>query len=88
MTRDNLAIAAIREVRRRISVAYKNDPKLLIAYYQQLQESYGDRLLPATEPMNGRSGTVTYPVSAKVEHVLAEGKLLGCGAAQVAGEMG
>ena len=82
MIRDDPTIAAIREARHRISMAYKHDPRLLIAYYQQLQESYRDRFIPAGEPMNGRSGTVTYPVPARVDHVLAENKLEGFGAAQ------
>ena len=86
MTHDDLAIAAIREIRHRISAAYKHDPRLLIAYYQQLQESYRDRLLPTTEPINGRSDTVTYPIPAKIDHVLAENKSEGLGAAQESAE--
>ena len=45
MMQDDPAIAAVREVRHRISQQYGHDPKKLIAYYIQLQEKHKDRLL-------------------------------------------
>lgn len=38
-------IDEVREVRRRISARFNHDPARLVAYYIQLQEEYGDRLL-------------------------------------------
>lgn len=72
MTHDDPAIAAIHETRHRISAAYKHDPMLMFAYYQQLQESYGDRLLPASEPSKEQVGPVTSPAPAMADHVLPE----------------
>ncbi len=72
MIHDDPAIAAIREARHRISMTHHHDPISLIAYYRQLQESYSERLLPVIEPMNERSGAVTYLVPAMVNHMLAE----------------
>jgi len=46
-------IAEIREVRHRISERVGHDPARLVAYYQQLQERYRDRLVSgpaAAEP--------------------------------------
>jgi hypothetical protein len=42
---DDPAIAAVREVRHRISQQYGHDPKKLIEHYIQLQEQHKDRLL-------------------------------------------
>lgn len=39
-------IAAIRDVRHRISAAVGHDPKRLVEYYQRLQEEDRDRLIP------------------------------------------
>ena len=74
MTHDDPAIAAIREARHHISAAYKHDPKSLIAYYQQLQETYSDRILSTAGPMNRRFETITYSIPAMAEHALAENK--------------
>lgn len=38
-------IDEIREVRHRISARFNHDPAQLVAYYNQLQEDYRDRLL-------------------------------------------
>ena len=57
---DDPAIAAVREVRHRISQQYGHDPKKLIAYYIQLQEIHKDRLLEIPYAPNGarrRRGT-------------------------------
>ncbi len=44
-------IEEIRAVRQRISARFDHDPARLIAYYQELQKRYADRLLgaPATK---------------------------------------
>ena len=48
--KDDPAIAAIREVRHRISAEVDHDPKKLVEYYQKLQERHRDRLVePSTE---------------------------------------
>jgi len=39
----------IREIRRRISKEFGNDPDKLVAHYIQLQERYRDRLIVAPE---------------------------------------
>ena len=39
------AIEAIREVRKRISRQYNNDPKALVAHYIEYQKRFEDRLL-------------------------------------------
>jgi hypothetical protein len=74
MIRNDLGIAAIRETRHRISAAHRHDAGLLVAYYQQLQEEYKERLLPAAKPVNGTSKAVTYPVPITGDHVLAENR--------------
>lgn len=84
--RDDPAIAAIHETRHRISAAYKHDPMLLIASYQQLQKSYSDRLLPLSEPPKEHVGHVTYPAPAMADRVLAENRLEDFDAAQESGE--
>jgi hypothetical protein len=38
-------IDEIRELRRRISARFDNDPARLVAYYIKLQEQYRDRLI-------------------------------------------
>jgi len=46
-------IDEVREVRRRISARFDNDPARLVAYYMKLQERHRERLidpLKATEP--------------------------------------
>lgn len=43
--KDDPAIAAIREVRHRISAEVGHDPKKLVEYYQKLQQSHSDRLV-------------------------------------------
>jgi hypothetical protein len=42
-------IDEIREVRRRISARFDNDPERLVAYYMELQKQYGDQLLDSTQ---------------------------------------
>ena len=37
-------IDEIREIRKRISAQFNNDPDALVAYYTKLQEKYKDRL--------------------------------------------
>jgi hypothetical protein len=41
-------IEEVRAVRHRISARFDHDPARLIAYYQELQERYADRVLGAT----------------------------------------
>jgi hypothetical protein len=86
MIHDDPAIIAIREARHRISVTHQHNPRLLIAYYRQLQESYSERLLPVIEPVNGHSGVVTYLVPEMVNHVLAENMPDSFGATQESAE--
>ena len=38
-------IDEIREVRRRISARFDDDPERLVAYYIEIQKQYADRLL-------------------------------------------
>ena len=38
-------IDEIREIRHRISALCDHDPAKLVAYYQQIQEQYSDRLI-------------------------------------------
>lgn len=45
MTQKDEGIAAVREVRERISREHDNDPKRLIEYLMRLQEQHADRLL-------------------------------------------
>lgn len=42
-------IDEIREVRRRISARFDDDPERLVAYYMELQKQYGDRLLDSEQ---------------------------------------
>ena len=42
-------IDEIREVRHRISARFDHDPARLVAYYMNLQEQYGDRLMEASQ---------------------------------------
>ena len=42
-------IDEIREVRRRISARFDDDPEQLVAYYMELQKQYGDRLLDSEQ---------------------------------------
>jgi len=43
--RNDRPIDEIRELRRRISARFDNDPARLVAYYVKLQEQYRDRLI-------------------------------------------
>lgn len=43
-------IDEIRELRRRISARFDNDPERLVAYYMELQERHKDRLLKSPAP--------------------------------------
>ncbi len=45
MTQKIEGIAAVREVRKRISREHDNDPKRLVEYFMGLQERHADRLL-------------------------------------------
>jgi ribosome maturation factor RimP len=42
-------IDEIREVRRRISARFDDDPERLVAYYMEVQKQYGDRLLDSEQ---------------------------------------
>ena len=42
-------IDEIRELRRRISARFDNDPAPLVAFYIKLQEQYRDRLIDAAK---------------------------------------
>jgi hypothetical protein len=42
-------IDEIREIRKRISAQFNNDPDALVAYYMKLQEQYKDRLLDTSK---------------------------------------
>jgi hypothetical protein len=49
-------IAAVREVRHRISASVHHDPWELVEYYQRLQDRHRDRLVaaePRTSPVSG-----------------------------------
>lgn len=51
-------IAAIREVRHRISERFEHDPYRLVAYLMELQKEHPDKLIPAPEPaVVGRTTT-------------------------------
>ena len=41
-------IDEVRAIRQRISARFDHDPARLIAYYQELQKRYADRVLDAT----------------------------------------
>ena len=40
------AIAAVRDVRHKISASVGHDPKKLVDYYRQLQKRFGKRVIP------------------------------------------
>lgn len=44
-----LEIAAIREVRHRISESFGHDPYRLVAYLMELQKEHPEKLVPAPE---------------------------------------
>ncbi len=51
-------IEEVREVRRRISEECGHDPEKLVAYYMELQQQFGDRLIDppvAPNPASGKS---------------------------------
>jgi len=51
-------IAAIREVRHRISEQFGHDPYRLVAYLMELQKEHPEKLVPAPEPeVVGRTTT-------------------------------
>ncbi|HEX8275470.1 MAG TPA: hypothetical protein VF615_22745 [Longimicrobiaceae bacterium] len=41
-------IEEVRDARRRISARFDHDPARLVAYYMEMQQQYGDRLLDPT----------------------------------------
>jgi len=43
--KDDPAIAAVREARRRISTAVAHDPRKLVEHYRRLQERHRERLV-------------------------------------------
>lgn len=43
-------IAAIREVRHRLSERFGHDPYRLVAYLMELQKEHSEKLVPAPEP--------------------------------------
>ena len=43
-------IAAIREVRHRLSEQFEHDPYRLVAYLMDLQREHPEKLIPAPEP--------------------------------------
>jgi hypothetical protein len=45
-------IEEVRAVRRRISARFDHDPARLVAYYEELQKRYQDRLLDTTTTKN------------------------------------
>jgi hypothetical protein len=42
---DDVVIDEVRAARRLISARFDHDPERLVAYYQELQKRYADRLL-------------------------------------------
>jgi hypothetical protein len=51
-------IAAIREVRHRISERFDHDPYRLVAYLMELQKKHPEKLVPAPETEILRKGTI------------------------------
>jgi hypothetical protein len=45
-------IEEVRAVRRRISARFDHDPARLVAYYEELQKRYQDRLLDTSTTKN------------------------------------
>jgi hypothetical protein len=43
--KNDAPIDEVREMRRRISARFENDPARLVAYYMKLQEQYRERLI-------------------------------------------
>ena len=57
--RDDPVIAAVREVRHRISEAVDHDPYKLVAYYRQRQESHRNRPTRLQQPGGAYSDGAT-----------------------------
>ena len=53
-------IDGVREVRRRITVRFDNDPARLVAYYMKLQERHRERLIDSVKAQShGPVGRLT-----------------------------
>jgi hypothetical protein len=55
--RNDQPIDEIRELRRRISARFDNDPTRLVAYYVKLQEQYRERLIDSAKTTKGTDQT-------------------------------
>jgi hypothetical protein len=49
---NDAVIEEVRAVRRRISARFDHDPARLVAYYEELQKRYQDRLLDTSTTKN------------------------------------
>lgn len=72
MSSNDPAIAAIREIRHRISAAHLHDPRLLIDYYRELEREYQSRVLPAPDVDTPSHITMPYAPPEFSNHLLAE----------------
>lgn len=54
MKKEDEGIQAVRDVRKKISAEFDNDPEKLVEHYMMEQERYRDRLL---EPLAARQGS-------------------------------
>lgn len=52
--KEDPAIAAVREVRRRISESVKHDPRAIVEYYHRLEQRHRERLVSEAEPQPKR----------------------------------
>jgi hypothetical protein len=50
----DVVVDEVRAVRSRISARFDHDPVRVIAYYQELQKRYQDRLIETPAPKSGR----------------------------------
>lgn len=71
------AIAAIREVRHRISAVHLHDPQLLVDYYRELEREYQDRVLSTSDVDTPSQPVMTYAPIQTADLVLAETKSAG-----------
>ena len=54
MKTDDEGVRAVRDVRKKISARFGNDPEKLVRYYMAEQEKHRDRLLRPSRPMEQR----------------------------------
>lgn len=56
MKKEDEGIAAVRDVRKRISAEFENDPEKLVEHYMKEQERYRNRLLQPVAAERGDAG--------------------------------